>query len=105
LRAGAKRSITAAILWRFASRPQRQLFDDLGGAEQDRWGHGKTERLVSQNHRHVAAELLAALNVYCAFMLSRQMFMAGLSTMPHRTDSSGSAQADRDTERRQSLLH
>jgi hypothetical protein len=59
-------------------------------------GHWSSE-VVSQNHRHVAAELLAALNVYCAFMLSRQMFMAGLATIPHRTDSSGSAQAERDT--------
>jgi hypothetical protein len=59
-------------------------------------GHWPSE-LVSQYHRRVAAELPAPLNVYGAFTLSRQMFITGLATMPHRTNSSGSAQADRDT--------
>jgi hypothetical protein len=44
-------------------------------------GHWPSE-LVSQYHRRVAAELPAALNVYGAFTLSRQMFMAGLATFP-----------------------
>jgi hypothetical protein len=54
----------------------------------EQYGHWSSE-LVSQCNRRVAAELPTALNVYGAFTLSRQMFMAALTTIPHRTDSSG----------------
>ena len=42
------------------NRHNRQLFDDLGGAQQNRWGYGKAKRLGSaevQDHLELGRKL------------------------------------------------